>query len=284
MSESRFHSLPEEIGAEKVPEHHSERSKDPGLLKKAKWLLEIGAFVAASFMPLKGEVAAAEGAPVAGQNETAKEHVWTEEEQHMLSEMRSMVVAKSEALDSAYYAATGEVLPIELIDAFQKAGQGISEKVVLQGGNIEVFEPLLVTLYNESLQKCIPENAEASNIPEALTRLPELPDSVEVTQDWMWQNIGKTFQRHGKIVAVAMGQSSDMQFAGTKALDEAGKLAANVFRTVTVSGDTVNTQSNVALRGGKDLGDTSLRKVGKLFESVRAIEYDIVLPVSPEVK
>lgn len=106
--------------------------------------------------------------------------------------------------------------------------------------------------------------------------LPQLPDSAEMNYDWMWQNVGKAFQRDGKVIAIASAQSRDMQMSVDKADMVAAGVATDIFKTVTIMENGVSTKSSGMLRGGRELGRQTRQQQG-VYETVIMMQFDAVV-------
>ncbi|MDD5040631.1 MAG: hypothetical protein PHY34_05815 [Patescibacteria group bacterium] len=287
-----------DMGGEAEDAKESKKAKSRGLVDRLRYALKVGAIVAGTAFGTGAIAERAVAEPDQPKTEQ-KDQDWTEEQQHQLREMWQHTNNKVAELDSVYFSATGESLPVEVIDLFQKKGNEFAASTVKKGGTVKDFDEDLDGLFGvfkksllgegdgEPAQPTANEHQPAPDKPEikplsaehqaALAQLEAFPDSVEYSYGWLQGNAGKVFQRGGKIIAVASARSSDRQVAYDKADLNAAGLAANIFRTETRTESGVQANSSVRIRGGREL-HSSTHQVDNGYETFIVIQYDVVEP------
>lgn len=288
MRESSYTPNQEEMQTDEARDQKKKR----GVIDQIKYALKVGVLVGGTML---GAGAATDARAEAGaQPQTEqKERQWTEGQERQLRGMWNMANEKVMQLDSTYFSATQENLPTGVVDLFQKKGSEMAEAVVAQGGTTADFEAQLDGLYqvfyksllgqhdvetDGSVQKEAQPEKKAEAGPRATLEidLPQLPDSAEMNYDWMWQNVGKAFQRDGKVIAIASAQSRDMQMSVDKADMVAAGVATDIFKTVTIMENGVSTKSSGMLRGGRELGRQTRQQQG-VYETVIMMQFDAVV-------
>lgn len=281
-----------EMGSAQEKSEKGKEKKGRNMIDKLKYALKIAVLAGGALIGSSSLGSEAQAGPVDKAKMEDTLHKWIEAQEHQLRAMWQIANDKVQELDSVYVSATGEGLPDEVISMFQDKASHVASEVVSGGGTTEdyqiqlegLFKVFKKTLLGEEDQGATMEQSPSQELTEdvatqeIIQNLPELPENAADT-DWMWENIGKTFQKDGKIVSIASSKSSDQQTSRDKANLSTDAIAGDVFRTVTSIKDGIATRSSATVAGGTEL-QAHTRNINGIFETVMMKQYELVRPTT----